>query len=102
MAKANPAYHKRELYSEAARILAESGAGQVMTLARYYAREVIKQELRAKGVKLHQVEASEITRSANQYVEDHPEIIAFASERYRSLVASGRSRPPRKPKLCRI
>jgi hypothetical protein len=101
MAKANQAYHKRDAYSDVtARILAESGAGQVMTLARYHAREVIKRELQAQGIKLASVEASEITRSANQYVEDHPEIIAFASERYRSLVASGRLRPPRKPKLC--
>ena len=99
MAKAEQAYHKRDLYSDAARILAESGAaGQVMTLARYYAREAIKRELRAQGIKLYQVEASEITRAANQYVEDHPELIAFASERYRYLVESGRLRPPRRRK----
>ena len=75
--------------------------GAVMTLARWHAREAIKKELRAKGIKLYHVEASEITRAANQYIDDHPEIIAFASERYRILVASGRLRPPRKLKLCR-
>ena len=72
----------------------------VMTIARYHAREAVKQELRSKGIKLQQVEASEISRAANRYIDDHPEIIAFASERYRSLVASGRLRPPRKRKLC--
>jgi cytoplasmic iron level regulating protein YaaA (DUF328/UPF0246 family) len=74
--------------------------GAVMTLARYHAREVIKRELRAQGIKLYHVEASEITRAANQYVDNHPELIDLATERYRSLVASGRLRPPRQKKLC--
>jgi hypothetical protein len=74
--------------------------GAVMTLARYYARQAVKRELYAQGIKLAHVEASEITKAANRYVDDHPEIITFASERYDSLVASGRLRPPRKPKLC--
>jgi hypothetical protein len=74
--------------------------GAVMTLARWEARKEIKRRLYAKGIKLAHVESCEITIAANQYVEDHPEIIAFAIERYRSLVASGRLRPPRKPKLC--
>jgi hypothetical protein len=74
--------------------------GAEMTIARYYAREAIKRELQAQGFKLAHYEACEITRKANQYIDDHPELIAFASERYRSLVASGRLRPPRKRKLC--
>ena len=45
------------------------------------------------------VEAGEITRAANQYIDKHPELITFATERYRSLVASGRLRPPRRKKL---
>ena len=51
--------------------------GAVMTLARYEARQIIKRELYGQGIKLSHVEASEITRKANQYVEDHPEIIAL-------------------------
>jgi hypothetical protein len=74
--------------------------GAEMTLARYYARQAVKRELQGQGIKLHQVEASEITRSANQYIVDYPGIIAFATERYRSLIASGHLRPPRKRKLC--
>jgi hypothetical protein len=72
--------------------------GAVMTLARYHARQTIKRQLLAQGLKLSNVEASEITRAANQYIEDHPEIMTLASESYRSLVASGRLRPPRRRK----
>jgi hypothetical protein len=75
--------------------------GQVMTLARWHARQAVKAQLQAQGIKLAHVEASEISRAANQYVEDHPEIIAKAFESYRRLVATGRLRPPRKLKLCR-
>ena len=75
-------------------------SGAVMTLARWHARQAIKRELQAQGVKLSHVEACEITIAANRYIDDHPEVIALASERYRSLVASGRLRPPRKRKLC--
>ena len=66
-----------------------------MTIARYYAREAVKRELRAQGIKLVHVEAGEITRAANQYIDDHPEIIAFASERYQDCVKRGLLRPPR-------
>ena len=75
--------------------------GAEITIARYYAREAVKRELRNRGIKLQDVEAREITVAANQYIDDHPEIIAFASERYRSLVESGRLKAPRKLKLCR-
>jgi hypothetical protein len=71
-----------------------------MVIALYHARQAVKRELQAKGVKLQHVEASELSRAANQYIVDHPEIMAFAAERYRSLVASGRLKPPRKLKLC--
>ena len=86
MTKANPAYHKRDLYSD----------GAVMTLARYHARETIKRELKAKGIKLAHVESREITIAANRYVDDHPEIIAFATERYQDFVKRGILKPERK------
>ena len=75
--------------------------GAVMTLARWHAREAVKKELYAQGIKLAHVEASEISRAANRYVEDHPEIIAKAFESYSRLIATGRLRPPRKLKLCK-
>jgi hypothetical protein len=56
--------------------------GAVMTLARWYARQAVKRELYAQGIKLASVEASEITRAANRYIDNHPEMIAFATERY--------------------
>jgi hypothetical protein len=66
-----------------------------MTIARYFAREAIKRELRSRGIKLQHVEASEITAAANAYIDDHPEIIAFATERYQDLVKRGYLKPPR-------
>ena len=76
--------------------------GAVMTLARWHARKAIKKELYGQGIKLASVEACEITLAANRYIEDHPEVIALASETYRSLVASGRLRPPRQKTCARL
>jgi hypothetical protein len=69
--------------------------GSEMTLARYYAKQAVKAQLQAQGIKLAHVEACEIVRAANQYIDDHPEIIAFASERYRYFVESGLLKPSR-------
>jgi len=69
--------------------------GAVMTIARYQAREAVKRELRSQGIKLQQVEASEISRAAIQYVDDHPEIIAFATARYWDCVKRGVIKLPR-------
>jgi hypothetical protein len=74
--------------------------GAVMTLARYQARKEIKRQLYAKGIKLGHVESREITIAANKYIDEHPEIITFATQDYHRLVASGRLRPPRQKKLC--
>ncbi|MGA6976914.1 MAG: hypothetical protein WBZ23_10340 [Pseudolabrys sp.] len=74
--------------------------GAVMTLARYQARKEIKRQLYAKGIKLAHVESREITIAANKYIDEHPEIITFATQDYHRLVASGRLRPPRQKKLC--
>ena len=72
--------------------------GAVMTLARWEARQIIKRQLYAKGIKLAHVESREITIAANQYVEDHPEVIALATERYRDFVKRGILKPERKPR----
>ena len=72
--------------------------GAVMTLARWYARQAVKRELYAQGIKLMHVESCEITRTANRYLDDHPEIIAFATERYQDFVKRGVLRPERKPR----
>ena len=67
----------------------------VMTLARWYAKEAIKKELYAQGITVAHVEACEIARAAIQYIDDHPEIIAFATARYEDLVKRGVLKPPR-------
>ena len=102
MAKAAQGYHKRDLYSDVtARIPGELQTGGAVTaLARWHARQAVKKELYAQGIKLAHVEASEISRAANRYIDNHPEIIAKAFESHGRLVASGRLRPPRKLKLC--
>ena len=70
--------------------------GAVMTLARYEARQIIKRQLYAKGIKLAHVESREITIAANQYIDDHPEVIAFATEHYWDFVKRGILKPERK------
>ena len=69
--------------------------GAEWTLARWHARQAVKRELLGQGLKLSHVEASEITRAANQYIDDHPEIITFATERYQDCVKRGYLKPPR-------
>jgi hypothetical protein len=44
-------------------------AGKVMTRARQMAKQLVKQELRNAGIKISHVEASEITKAANMYLE---------------------------------
>jgi hypothetical protein len=70
--------------------------GAVMTLARYEARQIIKRQLYAKGIKLATVESCEITIAANRYIDDHPEVIALATERYWDFVKRGILKPERK------
>jgi len=69
--------------------------GPVMTIARYHAREAVKQELRSQGIKLQQVEAGEISRAAIVYLDNYPELITFATERYWDCVKRGLLKPPR-------
>ena len=72
--------------------------GAVMTLARYEARKIIKRQLYDQGVKLQSVESREITLRANRYVDEHPEVIALATERYWDFVKRGILKPERKPR----
>ena len=66
-----------------------------MTLARWEARKEIKRQLYAQGIKLAHVESREITIAANKYIDDHPEIIAFATEQYWDFVKRGILKPER-------
>jgi len=69
--------------------------GAVMTIARYFAREAVKREMYAQGIKLREVEAGELGRAANRYVEGHPEIIELATARYWDCVKRGVIKLPR-------
>lgn len=57
-----------------------SVSGKVMTRARQMARNLVKQELRANGIKPAHVEAAEITKWANAYLDSEkgPDLIAKA------------------------
>ena len=75
--------------------------GAVMTLARWEARQIIKRQLYDQGIKLATVESREITIAANKYIDDHPEMIAFATEQYHDFVKRGLLKAPkerRKPR----
>jgi hypothetical protein len=77
--------------------------GSEMTLARYFAKQAVKAQWQREGRYWIYVEASELNRAANAYLTNHPELVALATERYRSFVESGRLKPPRnrrKPSQC--
>jgi hypothetical protein len=73
---------------------------QVMSLARYYAKQAVKSQWQAQGKRWHYVEASELVREAGVYLALHPELIAFAAARYQDFVKRSlaqRQRTSRKP-----
>jgi hypothetical protein len=69
--------------------------GAEMTLAKYYSKQAVKELWKRQGIKLAHCEASELNQAALVYLTDHPELIAFASQRYRYFVESGQLRRPR-------
>lgn len=52
--------------------------GPVMTEARRLAKEVVKNEIRAAGMKISHIEASAITKAANELISADPSFIAQA------------------------
>jgi hypothetical protein len=83
--------------------------GAAVTLARYFAKRVVKDEWRKAGLKPQYLDASELTKAATAYLNDHPCLLDEAertlaewesSPRYRSFVESSpmaQHRKPRKP-----
>lgn len=55
-------------------------SGVVMTEARRLAKEVVKNEIRAAGLKVSHVEASAITKLANELIASDPSYVAQATE----------------------
>ena len=56
----------------------------ITNFARLNARNIIKEDLRAQGIKLSHVDAREITELAHRYLAAHPELMAEASEAVRN------------------
>ena len=70
--------------------------GAVMTLARWHARQAIKRELYAKGIKLALLKA---VRSPSLRIDTStiiPRSSAFATEQYQDFVKRGLLKPERK------
>lgn len=59
---------------------AEKTSGAVMTEARRIAKGIIKDTMKAKGIKVSYVEASEITKAANALIAANPALIDQAKE----------------------
>jgi hypothetical protein len=59
---------------------------QVMTLARYYAKQAVKAQWKAQGKRLYSVEVSDLTREARVYLALHPELFDFAAARYQDFI----------------
>ena len=58
--------------------------GVVTTFALYTARNIVKEDLRAQGIKLSHVDAREVTEAAHRYLAAHPELIEQAAEAVRN------------------
>jgi hypothetical protein len=72
---ADRAYHNPQRWTRPAR---------VMILAMFNARNIIKQDLQAQGIKLSHVDPREVSEAASRYLAAHPELIAEAEETVRN------------------
>jgi hypothetical protein len=62
-------------------------AARVLAMLR--ARQAVKRELQAQGLKVTQYSAAEITSWARCFLDDHPELIPAAREEARRMILSG-------------
>jgi hypothetical protein len=77
-----------------------SPQGLVFCLARYHAKQAVKAQYQARGIRWHCVKVDELARAADAYLDAHPELIDFAATRYRDFVKRSlaqRQRNRRKP-----
>ncbi len=56
-----------------------------MTYVRFLARKAVKRQMQAAGLKLATVEYRAIVRAANEYVVNHPELVAEAIDAVRNI-----------------
>lgn len=55
-------------------------SGAVMTEARRLAKAIVKESIKENGEKVSHYTAAEITKAANQYIDENPEILVEAKE----------------------
>jgi hypothetical protein len=53
---------------------------RVMIFAMFSTRNIIKEDLQARGIKLSHVPPREVTEAAQRYLAAHPELLAEAAE----------------------
>ena len=68
------------------------GNHAINVLARLAAKNAVKEELKAQGVRVTLVKPAEITTQAIQYLASHPELYAQATERARLMGMFEKSR----------
>lgn len=83
-----------DIYNEKVRIVGSKAAGakasgEVMTEARRIARNMVKDAMKAKKIKVSYVEASEITKAANALLAADPSIIEKAKVSLEARKADG-------------
>jgi hypothetical protein len=57
---------------------------RVMIFAMFSARNIIKQDLQAQGIKLSHVDPREVTEAAQRYLAAHPELLEEVTETVRN------------------
>ncbi len=61
----------------------------ITVIARQAARKAVKRQFQAQGLKVSHIAAREITAAANDYLRDHPELIAKAGVIVERWLAEG-------------
>ena len=56
----------------------------LLVLSRLSARNAVKEQIRARGIRLSQFALSDITSTADDYPKEHPELIERAPESVRN------------------
>jgi NAD(P)-dependent dehydrogenase (short-subunit alcohol dehydrogenase family) len=73
----NPTPHTKALF--------KSASHAINYCARSIAKNSVKEELRAQGVRVTLVKPAEISERAQRYLADHPELYTLALERARRM-----------------
>lgn len=69
--------------------------GSEYTLARHKARQIIRQRYRDAGRKVYSISIAELHRDADEYLNAHPELVAWACAALTSLEQKSKARKSR-------